>query len=95
MSFWAATVILNFLEVIPFSGIVIKEFFLGYSSTAAPVQKRFLSLHWTIAFILAGFILFHLYFLHLNVAIYPSKQEGEDKVEIRKLSFDKDFHALC
>jgi quinol-cytochrome oxidoreductase complex cytochrome b subunit len=64
MSYWAATVITNFLTVIPLIGkLVVYWVWGGYSINNATLN-RFYTLHYILPFIIAVLVLYHLYILH-------------------------------
>lgn len=64
MSFWAATVITNFLSAIPYVGEDIVRWVWGGFSVSNATLNRFFSLHYLLPFVLAGLALIHLIALH-------------------------------
>ena len=64
MSFWAATVITNFLSAIPYIGNDIVQWIWGGFSVNNATLNRFYSLHYLFPFILVFLILIHLIFIH-------------------------------
>lgn len=64
MSFWAATVITNFITVIPFVGEDLVFWVWGGYSINNATLNRFFCLHYLLPFIIAFFVLFHLFMLH-------------------------------
>jgi len=71
MSFWGATVITNLFSAIPKIGPSIVEWLWGGFAVDNPTLNRFLSLHFTIPFILAGLALIHLVLLHEHGSSNP------------------------
>lgn len=66
MSFWGATVIINFFSTIPFIGNEIVKLLWGGFSVDNPTLNRFFSLHYLIPFLLVFFVIIHLLLLHEN-----------------------------
>lgn len=64
MSFWAATVITNFLSAIPYVGEDIVRWVWGGFSVSNATLNRFFSLHYLLPFLLAVLALIHLIALH-------------------------------
>jgi quinol-cytochrome oxidoreductase complex cytochrome b subunit len=64
MSFWGATVITNLFSAIPQIGQHIVEWLWGGFSVDNPTLNRFLSLHFTLPFIIVGLAGLHLVLLH-------------------------------
>nr|YP_003331149.1 cytochrome b [Styela plicata]CAL24343.1 cytochrome b [Styela plicata] len=64
MSFWGATVITNFLSVIPFYGNEIVTWIWGGFSVGGPTLSRFYTFHFVVPFLIIVFSLVHLLFLH-------------------------------
>merc|ERR1712037_968317 len=60
MSFWGATVITNLLS--PFPCLI--EWICGGFYISNPTLKRFFIFHFILPFIVCGFIIIHLYYLH-------------------------------
>merc|ERR1711970_1428710 len=60
MSFWAATVITNLLS--PFPCLI--EWVCGGFYVSNPTLKRFFLFHFILPFIVFGFVIIHLYYLH-------------------------------
>lgn len=64
MSFWAATVITNFLTVLPIVGDdIVYRIWGGYASNNATLN-RFFSPHYLLPFGIAALVSIHLYMLH-------------------------------
>ena len=64
MSFWGATVITNFITVIPGCGLMIAEWLWGGFSVGNPTLQRFFALHFLLPFILCGLVFIHIIYLH-------------------------------
>lgn len=60
MSFWAATVITNFLTAIPIYGVDLVKWVWGGFSVGNPTLNRFLSLHYLLPFILSALVIIRL-----------------------------------
>ena len=66
MSFWAATVITNLLNVVPYFGGSLLEWVWGGFSVGGPTLFRFFVLHYLIPFLILLLRIVHLFFLHEN-----------------------------
>ena len=64
MSYWGATVITNFITVIPGCGLMIAEWLWGGYSVGNPTLQRFFALHFMLPFILSVFVFGHIVYLH-------------------------------
>ena len=64
MSFWGATVITNLFSAIPLIGKSIVDWLWGGFAVDNPTLNRFFSLHFTMPFIIVGFVLIHIILLH-------------------------------
>ena len=64
MSFWGATVITNLFSAIPLIGKSIVDWLWGGFAVDNPTLTRFFSLHFTMPFIIVGFVLIHIILLH-------------------------------
>jgi len=64
MSFWAATVITNFLTAIPVYGVSLTQWVWGGFSVCNATLNRFLSLHYLFPFILSALVIIHIILLH-------------------------------
>nr|YP_008082961.1 cytochrome b [Polycarpa mytiligera]CCO25740.1 cytochrome b [Polycarpa mytiligera] len=73
MSFWGATVITNFLSVIPYYGVDIVNWIWGGYSVGSPTLTRFYTFHFLFPFLIAVFSLVHLVFLHRTGSSNPLK----------------------
>jgi len=65
MSFWAATVITNLFGVIPFIGDEVLAWLWGGFGVDGPTLNRFYSLHYLLAFLIAGVVVLHIWALHV------------------------------
>lgn len=65
ISFWGATVITNLISAIPFIGERIVYWIWGNFSIGDATLNRFFSLHYLLPFVVAFFVLLHLFLLHM------------------------------
>ena len=82
MSFWGATVITNLLS--PFPCLI--EWVCGGHYVYNPTLKRFFIFHFILPFIIIGFIIIHLFYLHFLSSNNPfylidSKRGSSRKVD--------------
>jgi len=71
MSYWAATVITNFLTVLPWIGKEIVYWVWGGFSIDNATLNRFFSLHYLLPFLITGIIGLHLVLLHTDGSSDP------------------------
>jgi len=72
MSLWGATVITNLVGVIfPSNYIDFTLYAWGGNTVGVPTLKRFYTLHFLLPIVLLGFIILHLYLLHLKGSTNP------------------------
>lgn len=64
MSFWGATVIINFLTVIPYFGSSIARFIWGGFHVGKATLGRFFTLHFLIPFFISLVVILHIIVLH-------------------------------
>lgn len=64
MSYWAATVITNFLTIIPFVGKYAVEFVWGGFTVCEQTLKRFFSVHFILGLAIGALALIHIILLH-------------------------------
>lgn len=64
MSYWAATVITNFVTVIPFIGKDLVYWIWGGYSINNATLNRFYSLHFILPFVILVLVVYHIYVLH-------------------------------
>ena len=65
MSYWAATVIINLVSVVPLIGNSLTEWIWGGFSVGNPTLNRLFSLHYLVPFIIAVLAILHLMALHI------------------------------
>lgn len=90
MSFWAATVITNFVTVIPFFGKDIVHWLWGGFAINNATLNRFFSLHYLLPFVILGLSIFHVLILHESGSSNPS---GFYSLKIDKISFYPYFYV--
>merc|ERR1712226_2138 len=90
MSFWGATVITNLLS--PFPSLV--EWICGGYCVHSPTLKRFFCFHFQLPFLLCGFILLHLFYLHFLSSSNPLRNSTNNKIPFFPFIFQKDFFGL-
>ena len=81
MSYWAATVITNFLTVIPYFGKDIVYWVWGGYAINNSTLNRFFSLHYLLPFVIAVLSLYHIFQLH--------KAGSSNPLGIRSTKLDK------
>nr|ALO20663.1 cytochrome b [Catablema vesicarium] len=95
MSFWGATVITNFLSAVPYIGNDIVQWVWGGFSIGNATLNRFFSLHYLFPFILAGLIIVHLVFLHVNGSNSPTGlNPNSDKIPFHIYFTTKDAYGF-
>lgn len=87
ISLWGATVITNFLSVIPYVGGTVVEWVWGGYSIRDPTLKFFFSIHFLSPFVLMGIIVLHLVLLHFSGSSNPTGRLRR----INKIKFDPLF----
>merc|ERR1711865_538484 len=90
MSFWGATVITNLLS--PFPSLV--EWVCGGYCVHSPTLKRFFLFHLQLSFLLCGFVILHLFYLHLFSSNNPLRLNTNNKIPFFPFIFIKDFFGL-
>ena len=83
MSFWAATVIINFLTVIPYIGSPLARFIWGGFNVGKATLNRFFSLHFLIPFGISAVSILHIYVLHVYAASSNPITPGNIKEPIK------------
>ncbi len=101
MSFWAATVITNFVSTIPVIGLDILIWLWGGFSINNVTLNRFYSLHYTLSFIILALSILHMIVLHHSGSNNP---EGiyyknfpiffKDSLKFVPYYLFKDLHAI-
>merc|ERR1711862_592731 len=90
MSFWGATVITNLLS--PFPCLI--EWVCGGYCVHSPTLKRFFVFHFIMSFILLGFVLLHLFYLHFHSSNNPLRINTNNKIPFFPFVFKKDIFSL-
>merc|ERR1712212_1312302 len=90
MSFWAATVITNLLS--PFPCLI--EWVCGGFYVSNPTLKRFFLFHFILPFIVFGFIIIHLYYLHYLSSNNPLGYNTNNKIPLFPFILIKDIFGL-
>ena len=90
MSFWGATVITNLLS--PFPCLI--EWVSGGHYVYNPTLKRFFLFHFLLPFILCGFRILHLFYLHLLSSNNPLRNSTNNKIPFFPFIFQKDVFGL-
>lgn len=96
MSYWAATVITNFVTVLPYVGTDMVVWLWGGFSINNATLNRFFSWHYILPFVIVGLVLLHLVVLHQFGSNNPVgiKILLIDKVSFYPYSYIKDFFGL-
>ena len=87
MSFWGATVITNLLS--PFPSLI--EWVSGGHYVYNPTLKRFFLFHFQFPFLLCGFRILHLFYLHFLSSNNPLRNSTNNKIPFFPFIFQKDF----
>merc|ERR1711907_740754 len=90
MSFWGATVITNVLSAI--SDLV--EWICGSFFVYNPTLNRFFVLHFILPFLMMGFLLFHIFYLHLLGSSHPLISNSNNKITFFSYIFIKDIYGF-
>merc|ERR1711870_34957 len=90
MSFWGATVITNLLS--PFPCLV--EWISGGYCVHNPTLKRFFLFHFQLPFLLCGFVILHLFYLHFHSSNNPLRLNTNNKIPFFPFILIKDFFGL-
>merc|ERR1711870_77062 len=90
MSFWGATVITNLLS--PFPSLV--EWICGGYCVHCPTLKRFFLFHFIFPFLLCGFVILHLFYLHFLSSNNPLRLNTNNKIPFFPFIFLKDLFGL-
>jgi quinol-cytochrome oxidoreductase complex cytochrome b subunit len=95
MSLWGATVITNFLTVIPLVGDALVSWVYGGFSVGSPTINRFFALHYFFPFLIASLVLIHLYLLHNSGSGNPIGDCIKvDQVPFLSFFYIKDIYSL-
>merc|ERR1711877_96074 len=90
MSFWGAIVITNLLS--PFPSLL--EGICGGYCVHNPSMKRFFSFHFQLPFLLCGFVILHLFYLHFLSSNNPLRNSTNNKIPFFPFIFLKDFFCF-
>ena len=90
MSFWGATVITNLLS--PFPSLI--EWVSGGYYVYNPTLKRFFLFHFLFPFLLCGFRILHLFYLHFLSSNNPLRNSTNNKIPFFPFIFLKDFFGF-
>merc|ERR1711941_10612 len=90
MSFWGAVVITNLLS--PFPSFI--SWICGGYCVHNPTLKRFFLFHFQLPFLLCGFVVLHLFYLHLHSSNNPLRLNTNNKIPFFPFIFIKDFFGL-
>merc|ERR1739838_352090 len=90
MSFWGATVITNLFS--PFPCLI--EWVCGGYCVHNPTLKRFFLFHFQLPFLLCGFIVLHLFYLHFISSNNPLRLNTNNKIPFFPFILLKDFVGL-
>jgi ubiquinol-cytochrome c reductase cytochrome b subunit len=94
MSFWAATVITNFLTAIPIYGVSLTQWIWGGFSVCNATLNRFLSLHYLFPFVLTALVIIHIVLLHANGSNNPNGlTSATDKTLFHPYYSSKDLYG--
>jgi len=94
MSFWAATVITNFLTAIPVYGVALTQWVWGGFAVCNATLNRFLSLHYLFRFILSALVIIHIVLLHKFGSNNPSGlSSNSDKLFFHPYYTSKDIYG--
>merc|ERR1712050_593156 len=90
MSFWGATVITNLLS--PFPSLI--EWICGGYCIHNPSLKRFFLFHFQLPFLLCGFIVLHIFYVHFHSSFNPMEINVNNKIPFFPFIFIKDIVSL-
>merc|ERR1712056_164379 len=90
MSFWGATVITNLLS--PFPSLV--EWVCGGYCVHSSSLKRFFLFHFQLPFLLCGFAVLHLFYLHFLSSNNPLRNSTNNKIPFFPFILQKDLFGL-
>lgn len=95
MSFWAATVITNFLTAIPFYGINLTQWIRGGFAVCNATLNRFLSLRYLFPFLLSVLAIIHIIFLRKFGSNNPNGTGSSlDKTSFHPYYTTKDIYGI-
>ena len=79
MSFWGAKVITGLFSAIPLIGEPLQVWLLGGYAPDNAALNRFFSLHFLLPFVIAGFVILHIWALHIPGSSNPTGVEVKDE----------------
>merc|ERR1712188_155915 len=85
-----ATVITNVLSAIP----DLVEWICGSFFVYNPTLNRFFVLHFILPFLMMGFLLFHIFYLHLLGSSHPLISNSNNKITFFSYIFIKDIYGF-
>ena len=92
ISFWGTTVITNLVSAIPYLGNSIVQWIWGGFAVDNATLTRFFTFHFLLPFIISGFIIIHLLFLHKTGSNNPiGSQRNIDKIRFTPYFVLKDL----
>ena len=97
MSFWGATVITSLFGAIPLVGDHIVTLLWGDYSVGDAFLNRAFILHWLIAFLIVGVVIFHVIALHMTGSNNPlgvEPKDTRDTVSFHPYVTTKDLYAF-
>ena len=94
MSFWGATVIINFLTVIPYIGITLALMIWGGYNVGKATLGRFFNLHLVIPFIISLLVIIHIYYLHQSGSSNALIHDVKEPIKFSCYFTLKDIMAL-
>ena len=97
MSYWGATVITSLFSAIPLVGESITHWLWGSYAVDDPTLNRFYVLHWLIAFLIVGVVVFHVIALHMTGSNNPmgvEPKDTRDTVSFHPFVTSKDLFAF-
>lgn len=81
MSYWAATVITDFVTAIPFIGESMNIWLKGDYAISNATLNRFFSLHYLLPFVILGLVILHVWALH---EVRNNNPEGVEVKDVEK-----------
>merc|ERR1712194_218038 len=90
MSFWGATVITNLLS--PFPSLI--EWLCGGYCVYSPTLKKIFLFNFILPFLVCGFVVLHLFYLHFHSSNNPLRLKTNNKIPFFPFIFLKDFFGL-
>ncbi len=95
ISYWAATVITNFLTALPVVGQLLVRWVWGGYSVEGPTLTRFYALHYLLPWVILVLVFFHIYLLHKTGSGNPHGFErGIDDEPFYPYYIIKDIYAI-